>query len=504
MIKTKLNILEQKFIRIHIIIFNLILAFVCVVLSARVNVKEGLKLLPLLPFAFSISFIIFNRAYSYWKDNIALTILFATIYVRYLITPALIGITNTCLSTVNPSDSSFRNAILLQIYELFITLFAIDYLWTKHLHKKKNKTRNEKIALSENYATFNLSFWGLGFIVLLIALIVVRGRFSSVISHYSTWWSVSEATSVLDTYDLMAIDVVKSVLTVFIISCFAKAYHKTKNTTSRFIYLFLSIAVGLCSTMFYQYTQRTALAQLILSVMIMLIAFFPNKKKLFVIIFGVGGMIFLFYVFTKGSMQLDLGSSNDDFLESLTKMAELYVSGPTMVAITQQNYGWVASQMSLNTLFSDIINTTHIFGLFPFLRGIHNLVAEIPTSNQLFVESLGGLTYILPNISFWTYYFTPAFGWIACGVAIFITVKFICICDEHKEKSNNAFLYYAIAYTEILLGQAFFINNTFLLWHAFTNMPFWLLVFSYVNSLGGRIRKKRSEKLLGENKSDFM
>ena len=37
---------------------------------------------------------------------------------------------------------------------------------------------------------------------------------------------------------------------------------------------------------------------------------------------------------------------------------------------------------------------------------------------------------------------------------------------------------------ETLLGQAIFVNNTFLLWHAFTNLPFWLLVFVWVNNLG--------------------
>ena len=109
-------------------------------------------------------------------------------------------------------------------------------------------------------------------------------------------------------------------------------------------------------------------------------------------------------------------------------------------------------------------------------------------TNALFVESLGGLTYILPNYSLWTYYVTDIFGWVFEIFSIYLVVKIIGYVDEKRTKSGDACYYYALAYVETLLGQAIFVNNTFLLWHAFTNLPFWLMVFAFVNNFGNKIK----------------
>ena len=470
-------------------LLNMAIGIVCAIICASTTVREGLELLFVLPMAFVITRGMFSRAYSYWKDNVALAIIFASIYVRYLATPVLMTLSHSSLSTVYPSVSSYRMALLIQVFELFATIMVIDLVWTRHL-KKKAQTPQPVDIPKETATDFRLSLFGFLFVAALIMLVVARGHISNVFSHYSTWWYISEETSDLMSYDLMAIDVAKSVIAITIISVLARAYHKSGSKFMRGIYFLLALAIGLFITMFYQYTLRTALAQAILSSMIMLIAFFPQKKKTLLIVFGIGGMAFLMYTFATGSMQYEIGGSNNNMLEKMARMGELYVSGPSMVAITQERYGWVRENMTIATYFSDIINTTHIFGLFPFLRGITGLVAGVPTSNQLFVDSLGGLTYILPNYSFWTYYATSVFGWIMEIVSIIVTVKLICFIDVKKSKFNDGGYTYAMAYTETLLGQVIFVNNSFLLWHAFTNMPFWLLVFCYINWLGNRVKIK--------------
>lgn len=470
-------------------LLNMAIGIVCAIICASTTVREGLELLFVLPMAFVITRGMFSRAYSYWKDNVALAIIFASIYVRYLATPVLMTLSHSSLSTVYPSVSSYRMALLIQVFELFATIMVIDLVWTRHL-KKKAQTLQPVNIQKETAADFRLSLFGFLFVAALIMLVVARGHLSNVFSHYSTWWHISQETSDLMSYDLMAFDVAKSVIAIAIISVLARAYHKSGSKFMRGLIFFLAFALGLGITMFYQYTQRTALAQLIISVMFMLIAFFPQKKKAMLLVFGVGGTAFVLYTFATGSMQYEIGGSNDNMLEKMARMGELYVSGPSMVAITQENYGWVRENMTLSTYFSDIIHTTHIFGLFPFLRGINDLVAGIPTSNELFVQSLGGLTYILPNYSFWTYWATSVFGWIMEIFSIAVTVKLICVVDDKKMKWNDACYIYALAYVETLLGQAIFVNNSFLLWHAFTNMPFWLLVFCYINRLGNRVKIK--------------
>ena len=440
----------------------------------------------LLPMAFTICSLIFSRAFSYWRDNVAFVIIFASIIIRYLGTPVLMTLSRAALSTVTPAPGYYRLAILIQIFELVATLAIIDYVWTRHKIKSKKDENN----FSETRVDFKLTWVGTLFLVALVGLVVVRGHLPDLMNRYSSWWHISEDFSAIYFYDYISVEIIKSVVGIVLISFFARCYHKTKSNFDKFVCYILAMAIGVCMTMFYMYDLRTALAQLVISSMIVILAFFPNRKKMTLTIFGFGGAVLVGLVFATGSMGYKVGESNEGMFAELSKMAELYVSGPSMVAITQQKYSWVRDNMSAMTYLSDIITTTHIFGMFPFLRGINNLVANIPTSNILFVESLGGLTYILPNYSLWTYYATDLLGWLFEILSIYLVIRVICYVDTKKKKVADGCYYYALAYVETLLGQAIFVNNTFLLWHAFTNLPMWLLIFAYINNLGNKIKIK--------------
>lgn len=465
------------------VVTGLMAALIC---CSTATVEEGLEFLFLLPTAFTISSILYSRAFSYWCENVAFVIIFATIAVRYLVTPVLMSLSGSALTTVNPSSNYYRLAIFIQIFELFAVLAIIDRVWTRH----KKKLVESGILRTQRKVVFKLTWLGVLFLVALIGVVAVRGHLPDLIKRYSTWWHISDDFSAVYFYDYIAVEIIKSVLGIALIAFFAKRFHKATLNFYKTIYYILAIAVSVSMTMFYMYDQRTSLVQLIISSMIIVFAFFPSQRKLSFIIFGIGGGLFVSYVFATGSMGSGTGGTENDILSELSKMAELYVSGPSMVAITQQEYAWVRSNMSPMTYLSDFITTTHIFGMFPFLRGINSLVADIPTSNILFVESLGGLTYILPNYSLWTYYVSDVFGWLFEILSIYVVVRIVCYVDGKKRTTSDAFYYYALAYVETLLGQAIFVNNTFLLWHAFTNLPLWLLLFAFVNSLGNRIKIK--------------
>lgn len=464
-----------------------LLGMTSTLLCGLLTVTDGLELLFLLPATFTVCSILFFRAFTYWRDNVAFIIIFVTIFVRYLVTPLLMTFTESVLTTVRPTPENYRLAIFVQMFELFATLIIIDKVWTKH----KKKTKRLAASNSKKVLNFELTWTGLIFLAALVALVLLRGRLPYLMNRYSTWWHISTDFSAVYFYDYISVEVIKSVVGITLIAFFARRYRNTQKNALKFLFYFLASAVGISMTMFYMYDQRTALVQLVISSMVILLAFFPGNKKLTQTIFVVGGGILVTYVFATGSMNYDVGGTVDDsMIGELCKMAELYVSGPSMVAITQQNYDSVRENMDFMTYMSDFITTTHIFGMFPFLRFINNMVAGIPTTNALFVQSLDGLTYILPNYSLWTYYVSTAFGWIFEIISIFVVIKVICYIDKKKNQNIDACFFYALAYTETLLGQAIFVNNTFLLWHAFTNLPFWLLVFAFVNRVGKKITFK--------------
>lgn len=477
---------RRSFIGVVNFIF-VVLGMISTLLCGLLTVTDGLELLFLLPASFTVCIVLYFRAFSYWRDNVAFIIIFMTIFVRYLITPVLMTLSESVLTTVRPSPEYYRLAIFIQVFELFATLTIIDKVWTRH----KNRIRRSPTIKQNGKIDFELTWTGGLFLVALTALVLLRGRLPYLINRYSTWWHISDDYSAIYFYDFISVEVIKSVVGIVLIAFFARRYRNAQTNAGKLTFYFLAIAVGASMTMIYMYDQRTALVQLIISSMVILLAFFPSNKKISFAVFGIGGGLLVAYVFASGSMNYEVGGTNDGTtIGEFCKMAELYVSGPSMVAITQQNYDWVRDNMDFMTYVSDFITTTHVFGMFPFLRFINDMVAGIPTTNLLFVESLGGLTYILPNYSFWTYYVTDAFGWLFEILSIYVVVKVICYVDEKRKGNVDACFFYALAYVETLLGQAVFVNNTFLLWHAFTNLPFWLLVFALVNNIGKKIRLK--------------
>ena len=446
------------------------------------TLPPGLGLLFLLPVSFTVCTVVFYRAFSYWKDNLSFIIIFATIFIRYLANPVLMTISQSPLNTVHPSAIYYRYAIIIQVFELVATLAIIDYVWTRHKKKMINVSSSDT---TPRFVDFKLSWLGALFILALAFLVLTRGHMGDLINRYSTWWHISDDFSAVFFYDYISVEIIKSVLGIVIIAFMARCYRKVSSPFERTLFYLLAMAVGICMTMIYMYDQRTALVQLIISSLVLLLAFFPQAKKTTLVIFVFGGSILVAYVFATGTLNYEVGSTSSSVSTAeLSKMAELYVSGPSMIAITQQNYDWIRSHMSPMTYLSDIITTSHIFGMFPFLRGINDIALSTPTSNQLFVESLGGLTYILPNYSLWTYYAGQLFGWLFEILSIFLVVKVICKVDEKRKTSTDACYFYSLAYAETLLGQAIFVNNTFLLWHAFTNLPFWLLRFACINNFG--------------------
>lgn len=130
---------------------NIVLALAGVVAAlvcGTGTVEEGLEIMFLLPMAFTICSLIFSRAFSYWRDNVAFVIIFASIIIRYLATPVLMSLSGTALSTVTPTPGYYRLAILIQVFELIVTLAIIDYVWTRHKIKSKTVENNFSATLS--------------------------------------------------------------------------------------------------------------------------------------------------------------------------------------------------------------------------------------------------------------------------------------------------------------------------------------------------------------------
>ncbi len=473
------QLLSKRMSRVNIFsIFWALVGVVCSGICFISEIRNGWELLFLPPLVCGLSVFVFGRAYTYWKDNIAFVIIFLSIAVRYFATPVLMVLSGSHL--FNPTAESFRVASIVYCYEIIVLLFCIDYFWTKH----KAKRHKVVCELKRERADFELSWAGWLFLMMLLALVVVRGHLGNVFSHLSTWWNRFENNDVLYTYDLVAVEVIKSALVLSLVSFFAKLYYKN-NGFLKILFLVLALCVAVSNTMLYQYENRTSIIQLFLSTMYLFISFFPHKKKSIVPLFVIGGTVLVGIIFYEMNIST---SSAKNSLTSISKSAELYVTGPSMVAKTRDTYYLVREDFGLRNIWADFVKGFHFFDMLPFLRPIYRTAVSIPRTNDLFVASLDGSTCICPNYTFATYYASSYFGWLLEAVFILLIIKLICFVDDKKSRINDACFNYGFVYFELLLAQAVFVNNFFLLWHAFTMMPAWLLIFAWVNRWGRKTK----------------
>lgn len=441
--------------------------------------KEGLSLLFLLPLSFAISFLFFAKEYSYCTDSFGLMIVYAECFVRYIITPCLIVISQSVVDTLYASNEDYLYAIIVEIFEIFVVMLAIRYIWPKHLKKlEKLKIQNK---FNPNTIDFHLSWTGFLFVAFLVILIISRGHWGNIVSHLSTWFYRINNREDLFTYDLMAFNVIKTVLFLLLVSFAKKIHDKTSLKTFSFL---IALTAGLLNTNFYIYNQRTDLAILVIASFFVLRYAFPKNKTFLKVLFGVGGILFVGFIFMEGTLKYEAGSSVLTVaMANYAKSAELYTTGPSVIANAHMNYDVMRSQFNIMSFAKDIVKSCDVFSLLPFLRFVGEAVSGVKYSVEIYVSTVG-FTYIIPNHSLASLYVGDVLCWLLEPLFIILNVILLGWVERGIYRINDLVQVYAVVSIVTRVATGFYGNNFQLMLHSFSSLPLWLLFFSYVNYLG--------------------
>lgn len=466
-------------------------ASICILIAIYVGASnvpnQGLSLLFLLPLTFAITVLLFYKEYSYCRHSFGLIILYVSAIVRYLITPLLIVISQSTISTIQANDSDFFYAIIVEVFELLGTMFIIKLVWPKHLKK-----REQTMAIC-NYdpdcISFRLSWTGFIFVILLIGLVVMRGHLNNIISHLSTWGTRINNREDLYNYDLMAFNVIKTVIFLLFISIAKTVYDQTSLKWLSFV---IAVIAGLFNTMLYVYNERTDLAVLIISSFFVLRYAFPKNKKMLGATFGVGGILLVAMVFMEGTLHYEIGSSVTTVdTADYSKIAELYTTGPSIIANAHMNYQYMRSQVSFMSFAKELVKSFDWFSTLPFLRFVLNAVRGGKYSVEIYMSSIGGLSYIIPNHSLASLYVGDVLCWLVEPLLILLNIKLLGWFERSMFKINDLMQVYAVFSIVTMVAMGVFCNNFALMLHSFSSLPIWLFVFSYVNNLGNTTVKLR-------------
>ena len=473
---------QKRYVSNKLIFLSAICLFISIFVGIKTPLNEGLQFLFLLPLSFSLSLLIFGREFSYCKDSFGLTILYLSGAVRYVVTPILIALSASTVSTLRADSSDYSYAIIVELFELLAVLLTICFLWPRHMKKK------EKIIISSNYdlnhISFRLSWTGVLFVGVLLILLLMRGHWDNIISHLSTWFYRVNNKDDLFGYDMMAFNIIKTVVFLVIVAIMKYIYDRT---TIKALPVAFSLVAGLLNTMLYEYSERTDLVVLIITSFFVLSYAFPRSKKLFLAIFGVGGLSLVAMVFMEGTLHYEVGSSIGSVqLSDYSKMAELYTTGPSIIANAHSNYESMRSQVNYLTYLKDFVSSIDVFSTIPFFRFIPNAVSEGSSSVELYRSSIGGLAYIIPNHSLATLYVGDVFCWVLEPIFIVLNVKLLGWFERTMFKIHDLAQVYACISIITMVSMGIFCNNFQLMIHSVSSLPLWLLIFSYINNLANR------------------
>ncbi len=468
-----------------------ITAGLCFLVSIYVGLSRipnnGLSLLFLLPFSFACTIIIFHKEYVYCRRSLGLIVLYISSFVRYIVTPLLIVISQSTVSTILANDKDYVYAIITEIFELIVTMIIIRHVWPKHLIIMEQI--KEKSKFNPEYISFRLSWIGLAFVFMLIVLVLVRGHLSNILSHLSTWFYRVDTREELYGYDMMAFNIIKTVTFLFIVSLIKFLYDRI---TQKNILVTIALIIGVLNTMIFEFRERTDLAVLVIASFFVLSYAFPRNKKTLGLIFGIGGLALVSLIFMEGSLYYEMGSSLSTVnMADYSKAAELYTTGPSVIANAHMNYDYLRSQMSLATFLKDLLRSCDLFSTLPFLRFIHTPLSNTFSSVELYVASIGGLAYIIPNHILAALYVGDSLCWMLEPIFILFNIKLLGWFERRIYSINDLAQVYAVVSIVTMVATGVFCNNILLMLHSFSSLPLWLLFFSIINNYGNKVRIKK-------------
>lgn len=459
--------------------YRFLVSFVALLFSFLIGIRpvveQGLEMLFLLPLTLSVASLLFGDVFGYYKKNIALFIIYFVIALRYLVSPMLISLTGHTVSTLNPSIMGYKFAIVMMIVELFVILISIKIFW-KNPAEYANKGTFPSVL--------RLSFPGLVMALFIFVLLIFRGNMGNVFSHLTVIMNFKNEVTPVYSYDLSLFMALKTFVFLIVASWI---YRKQRNASPRnkFMYfLLLGLFAGL-NVLIYDAEQRSVLAEMLIATATVLVFIFPKKKKVFIASIFTIAVIMLGVNFLKGTLNYNPENGtviNQFFFNYTSEVLELYTGNVSTMAQSYDAYGYIRGNMSPLTIFSDIVNYTGVI-TFPGLRNIYYLFQDIPTTPQLFQNSINGNAYIMTTAGLSIYYGSLGFGWIFNILTYVFMVKLIHYLHVKRQNSVHIGEIYVNSFVQIL-AALLLVNNLILFLQGATEIIFIIFLMIKVNDIG--------------------
>ncbi|CCV65105.1 hypothetical protein BN85300840 [Paracholeplasma brassicae] len=453
-----------------LIVSNILLSLIIVVLSV-INKIPVISLLAIF-YTFVITIILLTKS-EYLKlfKYLGFKILFVILEIRYIIMPLFIAIVGKTDSIGRqPDSSSILVAVIFMIIEMLTIIISATYFYKDKLGKESIKPYNSN---NSNYSIFYI-----GLIIISIVLLALYPRLLGNFDILSI--RDIEIVSYFRGFDIRIIRFTQILITIYSVSFIHRLSKNSKF--GYYVGLLFSLTLVVLSMSILQSENRASFIISAISYMSM-ISWIYRKNDGFIKYVFLAAIVLIISIITLQREKL-YGSNLENSITSLSKLIQVYFSGPNSVANSIDLFKNDAYLLNAKTFLTDVFLWSGYLGNVLFKNEILQNYGTSYRFNYFIYEGMmyGEGDQIIPLIGQSIAYFKIA------GIILMPTIltKLLSVFDTFAIKSCTVDEKYIFSFITVVFGL-FPIYNISILGLYFFDRFLIMFIFYYINKYVNKI-----------------
>lgn len=451
--------------------------------------RKGLEFLFLIPLFFTICITIYgNTILRYHKQGIGLKIYYSIVFIRYIIQPFLITLSEGKLNFRMPEAKadSYDVAVFIYAIELFIACAVIKKWFPIYIKKYQKK----------DIAHTQLPLNSYGKRILIIYFLFLLVRFNSWMPGLNILGLKESVSKIAVVFDATIFNSIKIFIFILLL---AEAKKYTKNKASFQFYFSLGVLAAIFNFISYFGSNRSLIYETAIATITILIVSYPKfKTKILAVLLPFAIVImFLSYV-NKQFAEDNAGTlETGDSSVVTSNIVEEYANGLWTVARSYQASIGLSSAKSNEALMKDFSDGLSGLSDLPGFKTLSNSLVELRSSSDVFKDSLkqrddrgqmlslsGGFLIIGGNLM----------GWPILIIGNYVMIMLLVRMEAASKVIQDLYYKYMYIWMSILMGliHCYCLQTIVFCWSKYI-LFYWFVL--YVNRFGVSKQKiyKRAE-----------
>lgn len=480
-----------EFVRVTLIIIGLFESILLLFTSR--NMRPGLSsCIWLLPFTFSVCFVLFKNSFYYHKGGIAFKVMYITFVARYLLLPCTIYLSDGKTGRYMPSVKyafSYWIAVIVMCIELIITMAVISKYYPQYYEKAQRDSINKT-----KYPSNEITSGGWAIIVVLCAILLLRINYVIPSTNIILIKDAAEDSGVW--YEAIIINCIKA----FAFAMIMQKIYKLKGNKAKNIYYVLAAVFALANFGIYFGSNRAYIVMTLIATIYIYMYIYPEYKTVSTIALIPIGVVCVFTMFVNKQFGMEVSDFSTNILSAsgISNIIELYVGGPWNYASGfETTFGRFLPDFGM--IVASYIQKFALRAIpgFKWLQSIESMCTPLYGMDvyawDAYQTSLGiyGNSQILSGVMEIVVMFGQAIGWIV-GAFYQIWVSKMLVKVECYGKLLDDIAYkYLYAWMGVMFGMYMCYSPALLLWVWSKFAMFYWLLLKFNNKFRLRIRRDK-------------